>query len=117
MTPEKFAFLNAEKFDINDDDTPSPTDAKFNLKWEDSDFGKAEKALADMSPSIRALWPDQLPDKAATDTVYAYQVLNNLGYGYGDVETLLQKPEFEGLVSDAVKRILEKRKAREEANK
>ena len=117
MTPEKFVFLNAEKFDINDDDTPSKTDSKFNLKWEDSDFGKAEQALADMSPSIRALWPDQLPDKKATDTVYAYQVLNNLGYGYGDVETLLQKPEFEGLVSDAVKRILEKRKAREEANK
>ena len=117
MTPEKFVFLNAEKFDINDDDTPSPTDAKFNLKWEDSVFGKAEKALDDLSPSIRRLWPDQLPDKAATETVFAYQVLDQLGIGYGDVETLLEKPEFQGLVSEAVKKILEKRKAREEANK
>ena len=114
MTPEKFAFLNAEKFDINDDDTPSPTDAKFNLKWEDSVFGKAEKALDDLSPSIRRLWPDQLPDKAATETVFAYQVLDQLGIGYGDVETLLLDPKFEHLVSDTVKELL---KNREEAKK
>ena len=109
MTPEKFVFLNAEKFDINDDDTPSPTDAKFNLKWEDSVFGKAEKALDDLSPSIRRLWPDQLPDKAATETVFAYQVLDQLGIGYGDVETLLQNPDLEHLVSDSVKTILQRR--------
>ena len=112
MTPEKLTFLTAEKFDKGDQEG-----LKFNLKWEDSEFGKAEKALDNLSPTIRRLWPDQYPDKAATDTVFAYQVLNDLGYGYGDVKTLLQKPEFEGLVSDAVKRILEKRKAREEANK
>ena len=101
MTPEKFVYISSVKWN----NAKSPTPVK--IDWENTDFGKAEAALAALSPSVRQLLPDQLPSKESTDVVMATQIMADTGIEYGDIIKLAEHPEwFQRFTSAATQRIL-----------
>ncbi len=109
MTPEKFTEIHNQKHNINRKN-------KIELNWENSAIGQASAALAAASPAVRQLHADQLPSPEATEVIFSYQILTDLGIGYGDIEQLASilndkgEPElFQRFTSAAAQRILQRR--------
>ena len=109
MTPEKFTEIHNQKHNINRKN-------KIELNWENSAIGQASAALAAASPAVRQLHADQLPSPEATEVIFRYQILTDLGIGYGDIEQLASilndkgEPElFQRFTSAAAQRILQRR--------
>lgn len=107
MTPEKFVYISSVKWNH----ARSPD--RVEIDWENTDLGKAEAALAALSPSVRQLLPDQLPSKESTEVVMATQIMADTGIEYGDIIKLANvlndkgEPElFQRFTSAATQRIL-----------
>ena len=103
MTPEKITEIHNQKHNLN-------RKHKIELNWENSAIGQASAALAAASPAVKQLHADQLPSPEATEVIFSYQILTDLGIGYGDINTLAQNPElFQRFTSAAAQRILQRR--------
>ncbi len=103
LTPEKFTEIHTQKHNN------APTKHKIDIGWEQSTIGRAEAALDAASPAIQQLKINQVPSPEATEIVFAYQILTDLGIDYGDISQLSQHPElFKRFTSLAARKILER---------